>query len=532
MLDLIRKKKETAIIKLVFVVIVLSFIGTIFLVWGKGEEGMGGGGSSYAAKVNRTIISPEAYQNAYQNLVDTYRQIFGDGFTAEMEKQLDLRKQALDRLIDSVLITNAAKSVGVTVSKEDVASAIAAMPVFQENGRFDFGIYQQALKMNRITPEKFEETKKRELLLDRTRKAVTDKVVVSDEDALKQFHKEQDKLVMSYVVYSPADVAAEIRLSDQQLQEYLNQNAEQFMTDPRLALEWFVLENRPAETKSNATDEELETFYRRNLDLYMDEDNAPRPFEQVRNKVKVDQAHHQASKALYEKAADALFQNISSGDLKLVADKLGARVSETGLFTENAVPAPLASVNKVIERAFELEQGELGGPIETANGVYLFKVSQKKPAELLPLAQVRDKVEQQLRAVKSAELTREKAIEAQKAMSAGATGLKLQTSQAFGYDQAGTLPGIGSSTALMEKLFDLHEAGTVLDEPILVGDSWYAISLKQRISASKADFEADKEAIKNRLLPIRQDQALNEWLKELRSKAKIVINPALTASNN
>ena len=62
---------------MVFVVIVLSFIGTIFLVWGKGEDGFGSSGAGYAAKVDRTTISLEQYQNSYQRLRDIYQQLFG-----------------------------------------------------------------------------------------------------------------------------------------------------------------------------------------------------------------------------------------------------------------------------------------------------------------------------------------------------------------------------------------------------------------------------------------------------------------------
>jgi len=39
MLGIMRKYKQSMIIKGVFAVIVLSFIGTIFLIWGKGDEG-------------------------------------------------------------------------------------------------------------------------------------------------------------------------------------------------------------------------------------------------------------------------------------------------------------------------------------------------------------------------------------------------------------------------------------------------------------------------------------------------------------
>jgi peptidyl-prolyl cis-trans isomerase D len=88
---MIRKQKESIIIKIVFVIIVLSFIGTIFLVWGKGSDGMGGGSNGYAAKVNGTRISLEEYQNAYQRIRNMYQQIYGrlaagDGKGAWAEK--------------------------------------------------------------------------------------------------------------------------------------------------------------------------------------------------------------------------------------------------------------------------------------------------------------------------------------------------------------------------------------------------------------------------------------------------------------
>ena len=55
MLGIMRKYKQSILIKLVFGVIVLSFIGTIFLVWGRGEEGVKS--SDSAARVNGTKIS-------------------------------------------------------------------------------------------------------------------------------------------------------------------------------------------------------------------------------------------------------------------------------------------------------------------------------------------------------------------------------------------------------------------------------------------------------------------------------------------
>jgi len=364
MLDIIRKKKESVVIKAVFVLIVLSFIGTIFLVWGKGEDGFGKQ-AGYAAKVDRTTISLDTYQNAYQNMAETYRQIFGANLTPELEKQLNLRQQVINRLIDDALIMKAAKSQGVSVSKEEITSAIAAMPAFQQNGNFDFGLYQQMLKVNRITPQDFEESKKHELLLQKTRKAVLEKVTVSDDDALKQFHKEQDRLELLYASFSAADVSPEVKVTDADLQDYLTKNADRFKTPEKIALSWFMLHHTQQQANLQVSTDELETFYRKNMDRYIDKDNAPLPFEQVKERVRTDALHQKAAKALYEKAADTLFQNIKSGDLALVAGKLGAKIQETTLFTAAAAPAPLATEAALLKKAFELKQGELGGPVET-----------------------------------------------------------------------------------------------------------------------------------------------------------------------
>lgn len=530
MLDVIRKKKESVVIKAVFAIIVLSFIGTIFLVWGKGDEGMGRS-AGYAAKVDRTNISLEAYQNAYQNMTETYRQIFGGNFTPELEKQLNLRQQAIDRLIDSTLMMKAAKSQGVSVSKEDISAAIAAMPAFQQNGSFDFGLYQQMLKVNRLTPDAFEESKRRELLIEKSRKALMDKVTISDDEALKQFHKQQDKLELSYISFSAAEVSAGIKLTDADLQDYLTKNAEKFKSPEKVALSWFVLENSGQNHAQAVTSEEQESFYRKNMDRYVDSDNAPIPYEQVKERVKSDAQRQKAAKALYEKAADTLFQNIKSGDLGLVAGKLGAKIQETALFSANNAPAALAGENTLIRKAFELKQGELGGPVETTKGIYIFKVKEKKAAELPPLAQVRTSVEQQLRVIKAAELAKQKAVDAQKLLAGNGAGLQLKATQAFGYNAKGDLPGIGNSKPLMEKVFELTASSATPSEPMLVNNRWYAVRLKQRNAAPQTDFVARKDEIKRQLLPAKQEEALNNWIKELRSKAKIVYNPAITAAN-
>jgi peptidyl-prolyl cis-trans isomerase D len=166
--------------------------------------------------------------------------------------------------------------------------------------------------------------------------------------------------------------------------------------------------------------------------------------------------------------------------------------------------------------------------VETAKGIYIIKVKERKDAIVPPLAEIKAAVEQKTRIAKSLDLAKKKAEDAAKQFVAKAT-LKTQVTGSFGFSAKGDLPTIGNSPELMEAAFKLTSAAAAIDTPFKVGVRWYAVRLKQRIEAPKAEFDKTKEEIKKKILPKKQDDALAAWLKELRTKAKIEINPALAA---
>lgn len=528
MLDIMRKKKNSIIIKFVFVIIVLSFIGTMFLVWGEGRSGMGGG-RSYAAKVDGKKISLDEYQSSYQRLRNVYQQIYGQSLSAEMEKILGLKKLALDTLIDNRLILKEAKSMGIKVTKEDVAAAIAAMPTFQKDGVFSFDLYQQLLKSNRMTTSDFEEGQKEELILKKARQVIKDKATVSDEDALAQFRKENDRIDLEYVSYAPSDVINEVKLTEAELNEYLQKNQAEFKTPEKVALSYVLLDPALLAAKLTVTDEEIQTYYQKNIDKYQGKDGI-QPLKEVRERVKDDALRQKAAKQSFEQAADTLYKNIKSGDLGLVAGQLGLKIQETPLFAANAPVAVLAGEAAVLKKAFELKQGELGGPVETPKGIYILKVKERKDAVVPPLAEIKGAVEIRAKAAKAVEVAKQKAEAAAKQFAAKAS-LKTQSTGSFGYSAKGEIPTIGNAPELMEAAFKLTTAAPAADIPFKVGNRWYAVRLKQRIEASKAYFEKVKADLKKKLLPKKQEEALDKWIKDLRAKANIEINQALVAAD-
>ncbi|HTP66710.1 MAG TPA: SurA N-terminal domain-containing protein, partial [Geobacteraceae bacterium] len=184
MLGIMRKYKQSIIIKIVFGLNAFSFLGYIFLIWGKGGD-KGGGGSNYAVRVDDIRIPFDEFQKSLYRMRNMYMQIYGRSVTPEMEKQLGMKKLALDSLIDNALLRHAAEEMGIKVTKDDVTKEIAQIPVFQKNGAFDFDLYQQILRSERMTPANFEESVKEELLIQKVRQKIREKAVVSDDEALR-----------------------------------------------------------------------------------------------------------------------------------------------------------------------------------------------------------------------------------------------------------------------------------------------------------------------------------------------------------
>ena len=525
MLSIMRKQKDSIIIKIVFVVIVLSFVGTIFLVWGKGSEGIGGK-SGYAAKVNGTRITLEEYQSAYQRIRSMYQQIYGQSIPPEMEKMLGLKKVALDSLVDNLLAMKEAKSLGIKVSKDDVSSSIEAMPMFQKDGKFSFDQYQQVLRSNSMTARDFEEGQEAEVTLKKVRQTIKDKVVVTDADALAQYKKENDKLELEYVAYAPSDVVAEVKLSEADLNDYLQKNPNNFKTAEKVALSYILLDPAEQAAKTTVSEEEIQTFYQKNMDRWQGKDGI-QPLTEVKEKVKAEAIKQKSAKQLYELAADTLYKNIKSGDLNLIAGALKQKVQETALFTANAPAAPLTGEAAVIKKALELKQGELGGPVETAKGIYILKAKERNAAAVPALAGIKGAVEEKAKAAKSIELAKKKAEDAAKQLAAKAA-VKTQVTGSFGFSAKGDIPAIGTSPEIVEAVFKLS-ATQAPAVPFKVGNRWYAVRVKSRTESPKAQFDAAREELKKKMLPKKQEDALIEWSKGLREKAKIEINQALIA---
>jgi hypothetical protein len=164
---------------ILFVVVILSFI-----FWGIGPKG-GTDDRDILAEVGPYKITAQEYWRAYDNMSNFYRELYKDKFDEDMRKKLNLKEGVLNALVNNRLLLVAAKDNGIRVSDAELNRAIESEPAFMREGVFDVNVYQNRLKLERITPEIYEASKRQELTMRKMQRLIELSVRVPAEDLAK-----------------------------------------------------------------------------------------------------------------------------------------------------------------------------------------------------------------------------------------------------------------------------------------------------------------------------------------------------------
>lgn len=151
---------------ILFFIVILTFI-----FWGVGTVDKTGG-VEILAEVGKQKITTEEYWRTYDRIYRFYREIYGEQFDDEMEKKLNLKENVLNSMVDERVLLAAAKKIGITVSDNELQDAISREPAFMKDGTFSREVYVNRLKLNRITPEEFERSQRKELMLSKMRRLI------------------------------------------------------------------------------------------------------------------------------------------------------------------------------------------------------------------------------------------------------------------------------------------------------------------------------------------------------------------------
>jgi peptidyl-prolyl cis-trans isomerase D len=164
-------RKHAKYFYFLFAIVIVAFV---FWIPGMGRND--GSQAQTLVEIGDQTISVQEYWRVYENMADLYRDVYREEFDPEA---MNLKGIVLDKLIEDRLLLIAASEAGVTVTDTELQEAVVNNPTFQREGRFDSQVYENTLRLNRMSPATYEAIARQDLLRDKMRRMVQATVELS-----------------------------------------------------------------------------------------------------------------------------------------------------------------------------------------------------------------------------------------------------------------------------------------------------------------------------------------------------------------
>ncbi len=499
MLSLMRKHAGSWLIK-----VVLGVIVVVFIFWGVGSYRAQR--QNRVAVVNGATINVEAYLSAYNQLKEQYQKQFGNALDEKLLKTLDLKRQAVNQLINGRLVLQEAGRLGLHATKEDLVRAIQNMAPFQRNGRFDSRLYQRMLSLNRMTPEMFEERMKEELLADKMHGLILGGIKVSDAEALETFRWREEKVSLQYVAFQPSSYK-DVKVTPQELETYFSKHQKDYEIPPKVKVRYLRLGFKQFESQVNVSEEEVGQYFELNKERYA----SPKKVRARHILFKVDPGATQEQSEMARKKALKVLEEVKAGtDFAKLAEKYSddpgskTKGGDLGFFTKDRMVKPFS------DAAFTMKTGEISKPVRTRFGWHLIKVEAVQKAKEPVLAEVQDQIRSQLVKEAARTMAYDQAQDIADACYgtghieevARARGLKTIETDFFARsDRVTEIPGAEEFTKVA---FDLDD--DEVSEPLELTDGYYILEVKERKPAEIPKLGVVEKRVSKDLIAVRQDE--------------------------
>ena len=190
-----------------------------------------------------TYLIPQGPGGAGAASADTVATVGGQNITLQdIQQQLTLVEQSgrvpkfmesfyagqiLDRLIYQKEIEYEADRLGITVTNDEITTLIKQLLPAAFNGDSPVNVDQYAAIVQQrfqLTVPAFETEIRRELLLEKFQKLVTDGISASPAELKDQFVYQNEKVKLDYVLIKPEDLEGKINPDEAELKAYFEKN--------------------------------------------------------------------------------------------------------------------------------------------------------------------------------------------------------------------------------------------------------------------------------------------------------------------
>lgn len=260
MMETIRTAANHIVVKIIFAIIILSFIFT-----GIGFFGFGGGNNTrdaqqYIAKVNGEGISRAQFEAQAREITSS-----SAGDPAFIKQ---LRRNVLYSQITNFLSYKFAEQLNANISNESVKEFIKKQQVFFENGKFSNKKYLQLISENGYTPDSYGETLKTYLQQQQVINALVNSSFVLPIDSELANLKDQTRTVYTSTLSPKVVNMDDVKITIEDEKKYYEEHKSEFYRKERVKFNYILNEKYNYIDKVRVTDEEVQKQFQKNKKDY------------------------------------------------------------------------------------------------------------------------------------------------------------------------------------------------------------------------------------------------------------------------
>ena len=364
--------------------VVAAFIISIFAVWGGAGKLGESRDPNTIATVGKTKISTEAYVSNLRQRIESLQRQFKE-LNASFIQQLNLPQQVLEQLIQQEILIQTARDMKLDASNDELREKIKGYPVFQRDGQFvGFEEYKKILEWNRISLADFEESLKKDILMEKTIIMLTAGVSFTQSELWENYKKTNESVRMEFVPIAITTIESADDFSSEEKQAYFEKNKDNYKIPEKREADYvfFYIDEFKKDVK--LTDSEIEEYYNNNEPQFTEP-------EKVRvSRIFIPYEGQERELVLTEirNIQDRINGGEDFGTMAKIHSKDGkaGESGDWGLFEWRSLST------QEQEEIARLKTGEMSQPLELDAGAAILKVTEREESVEKPLEEVKDQI--------------------------------------------------------------------------------------------------------------------------------------------
>jgi peptidyl-prolyl cis-trans isomerase D len=251
-----------------------------------------------------------------------------------------------------------------------------------------------------------------------------------------------------------------------------------------------------------------------------------RSLEEARPQI-TEQLASERAQTEVQTIGDAVTKEITSpADLDKVAKSRGLKVQESGFFTRDEPIAGFGPAPQITEAAFTMKEGSVSGPVRTARGIVFFTSTGRLDSVIPKLADVKDRVRDDVIMQKARELARTRAeslaagLAANFSNAAKAAGLEVKSTEIVTRGTA--WPDVGISPAVDDAIFQQPVGGVT--KPIATDGGTVIARVVEHQATTPEELAKARDGLRRELISDRRTKFYSAYMLKARERMKIQIN--------